>query len=66
LTGDETHAFSIADNRTAQIAQWDYVQLKQSLLELERKAIDLRDLGFHDGGMTGKKAKYRLARGAHK
>lgn len=48
LRAHEKHAFSIADNRTAQIAEWDTVPLKRLLLEIESQKIDLRDLGFYD------------------
>ena len=51
LKGHERHAFSIADNRTAQIAEWDYMPLKELLHNIEGQEIELRDLGFHDADL---------------
>jgi DNA modification methylase len=51
LKEHDRHAFSIADNRTAQIAEWDYVPLKQLLIEIEGKEIDLCDLGFREADL---------------
>lgn len=41
LTGDEARAFAIADNRTAELAEWDYEELRASL---EGFSIDLREV----------------------
>ena len=41
-------AFAIADNKTAEIADWDSPKLKKLLLELEKDDFDLKSLGFSD------------------
>lgn len=47
LTGDAARAFAIADNRTAELAQWDDLQLSALMTELEQSAPNLLDtLGF--------------------
>lgn len=43
LTKKELAAFAIADNRTAELAEWDSIQLDQTLKEL---SIPLADVGF--------------------
>ena len=49
LTGAAARAFAIADNRTAEQAQWDELQLSAFMSELEQGAPDLLDaLGFND------------------
>ena len=49
LSDAQRRAFSIADNKTAQIAEWDYPALADILRELESEEIDLLSLGFSDG-----------------
>ena len=47
LTGSEMIAYSIADNRTAELAEWDMAQLIDSIRELEADSAKLLDsLGF--------------------
>ena len=49
LTGAAARAFAIADNRTAELAQWDDLQLSAFMSELEQGAPDLLDaLGFDE------------------
>lgn len=43
---DKARAFAIADNRTAELANWNDVQLASTLLELDAVGWDLADLGF--------------------
>ena len=43
---DKVKAYAIADNRTAELAEWDINLLSQELLDLENKNWDLMDLGF--------------------
>ena len=45
-TDDEARAFALADNRTAELAEWDQEILAQHLVELDLSGIDLTDLGF--------------------
>jgi len=44
-------AFAIADNRTAELAEWDTPVLVSQLLEMEDEGWDLKDFGFDDGIM---------------
>jgi len=46
LTPEQIKAYRIADNKTAEIADWDHDRLVQELAELEKTAFDLDLLGF--------------------
>lgn len=47
LTGSEATAYAIADNRTAELAEWDTEALAKTLEQLKfADEIDLEDLGF--------------------
>jgi hypothetical protein len=48
LTAAQRDAFAIADNKTAEIADWDYDILADILKELPSEGIDLPSLGFSD------------------
>lgn len=39
-------AYAIADNRTAEISEWDYEHLTELLRELESQGVDLEELGW--------------------
>jgi len=41
-------AFSIADNKTGEIAEWDFLKLPELLNDLRLKEIDLSSLGFNE------------------
>ena len=41
-------AFAIADNKTAEIADWDFPKLREVLEELRSEDIDIKSLGFSD------------------
>jgi ParB-like chromosome segregation protein Spo0J len=41
-------AFAIADNKTAEIADWDFPKLRELLEELRAEDIDIKNLGFSD------------------
>lgn len=43
---DEARAFALADNRTAELADWDQEVLAQHLVELDLAGVDLSQLGF--------------------
>jgi hypothetical protein len=45
-TADQVKAFAIADNRTAELAEWNSEKLALQLSELEEFGWDLKDLGF--------------------
>jgi hypothetical protein len=44
-------AFAIADNRTAELAEWDTPVLVEQLLEMEDEGYNLKEFGFDDGIM---------------
>jgi DNA modification methylase len=46
LTPAQIKAYRVADNKTAEIADWDHDRLVEELLELEKMAFDLNLLGF--------------------
>ena len=43
---DDARAFALADNRTAELADWDQEVLAQHLVELDLAGVDLTELGF--------------------
>ena len=48
LTRAQREAFAIADNKTAEIADWDYDALAHILEDLPGEEIDLSSLGFSE------------------
>jgi DNA modification methylase len=46
LTPAQIKAYRLADNKTAEIADWDHDRLVEELLELEKMAFDLDLVGF--------------------
>jgi len=46
LTPAQIKAYRLADNKTAELADWDHDRLVEELLELEKMAFDLDVLGF--------------------
>ncbi len=48
---DTAKAFAIADNRTAELAEWDTPVLVEQLLEMENDGWDLKEFGFDDKSM---------------
>jgi len=48
MTDTQRKAFAVADNKTAEIAEWDFPQLQMLLEELRSEDFDLRDLGFSE------------------
>jgi ParB-like chromosome segregation protein Spo0J len=45
-TWDQIKAFALADNRTAELAEWDDKVLADQLLELDANGWELEELGF--------------------
>jgi hypothetical protein len=41
-------AFAVADNKTAEIADWDFPKLKEVLEKLKTEDIEIKSLGFSD------------------
>jgi len=48
MTDAQRRAFSIADNKTAEIADWDFPKLRDVLEELGSEDIDIKSLGFSE------------------
>jgi ParB/RepB/Spo0J family partition protein len=46
ITEAQRKAFAIADNKTAELADWDYPKLQKILEELKYKKINLPSLGY--------------------
>lgn len=45
-SADQVKAFALADNRTAELAEWDKEILAEQLLDLEEESFSLTVLGF--------------------
>lgn len=45
-TWDQIKAYALADNRTAELAEWDPEILKEQLLELDANGWELSEFGF--------------------
>jgi ParB family chromosome partitioning protein len=52
LKGTDRTAFSIADNRTAELAEWMPDELGTTLAALKADGVDLDELGFTDKDMA--------------
>jgi DNA modification methylase len=48
MTDAQRRAFSLADNKTAEIADWDFPKLREVLTELGAEDVNLGNLGFTD------------------
>lgn len=48
MSEKQRRAFSIADNRTAELADWDLPLLRDALEELRCEDVELPDIGFSD------------------
>ncbi|MBI4595995.1 MAG: ParB N-terminal domain-containing protein [Candidatus Tectomicrobia bacterium] len=48
MTDTQRQAFAIADNKTAEIADWDFPKLKEMLEELRSEDVDIKSLGFSE------------------
>ena len=49
LSEAQRDAFAVADNKTGEIADWDYSRLRKILEKLKCKKIDLPSLGYSQG-----------------
>ena len=45
MTDAQRRAFAIADNKTGEIARWNFPKLEQVLIQLRSEKLDLRSLG---------------------
>ena len=59
LQGTERKAYSIADHKTSQIAEWDFDGLEDILTELAQTETDLTDLGFSEDELAAILASQR-------
>jgi DNA modification methylase len=48
MTEAKRKAFAIADNKTGEIADWDFPKLREVLDELRSEDIDIKSMGFSD------------------
>jgi DNA modification methylase len=48
MTDTQRRAFAVADNKTAEIADWDFPKLKDVLEKLMSEDVDIKSLGFND------------------
>ena len=48
MSDAQRRAFSLADNKTAEIADWDFPKLREVLAELSCEDVDLGNLGFSE------------------
>lgn len=48
MTDTQRRAFSVADNKVAEIADWDFPKLRDVLQELRSEDFDIKALGFSD------------------
>ncbi|HPQ68170.1 MAG TPA: DNA modification methylase [bacterium] len=46
MTEAQRKAFAVADNKTAELADWDWPKLRDVFAELQKEDVDLQDLGF--------------------
>jgi len=46
LTDSQRRAFAVTDNKTAEIAEWDFPKLQEVLAELQSESMDLANLGY--------------------
>lgn len=51
MTENQRKAFAVADNKTAEIADWDMPKLRDVFAELQKEDFDLQDLGFSDADL---------------
>lgn len=45
-TPEQARAYALADNRTAELAEWDSAILAEQLIELDAVGVDLEEFGF--------------------
>jgi site-specific DNA-methyltransferase (adenine-specific) len=48
MSDSQRKAFAVADNKTAELADWDFPKLREVLEELRTEDVSLADLGFSD------------------
>lgn len=53
LTGADLTAFGIADNRSSELAEWDFDTLAELLKSLRSDDFDLDSIGFNDDDLDG-------------
>ena len=53
LKGSDATGFAIADNRTAELADWDDTALAETLRALQSEDFDVEAAGFTDGEIEG-------------
>lgn len=56
LTPEQIRAYRLADNKTAEMADWDFDLLEQELNEIDPAEFDMADFGFFQDGEEPEKA----------
>jgi ParB-like chromosome segregation protein Spo0J len=59
MTDVQRKAFALADNKTAELAKWDYVKVRKILDHLKCRKIDLPSLGYSQGELQALLAQAR-------
>ena len=52
MTASQRRAFALADNKTAEIADWDFPKMREVLEELSAEDFDLSGIGFSDAELV--------------
>lgn len=50
LTPEQVRAYRLADNKTGELAEWDYEKLYQEVSTLELDGVDMAEFGMEDIG----------------
>lgn len=53
LSPEQVKAFRLADNKTGELADWDFDKLEEELEELSNAEFDMSGFGFMDGVVIG-------------
>lgn len=57
LVGNDATAFAITDNRSAEIAEWDWTELSKTMGELMEDGVSMSDLGWTAGELLSMQGK---------
>lgn len=60
LTPEQVKAFRVADNKTAELAEWNFELLESELAELEAMDFDMSQFGFDESDFEEEKNPYDI------